>query len=99
MRISDWSSDVCSSDLIAAAKPSGRSQRRRATSMGYGDVRRHRKAQHVAFAISSDDRPDLAPNRFDERGTRRSEERRVGKEVVRSGSSRCGTSPYKKKST
>src|SRR3546814_7948982 len=74
MRISDWSSDVCSSDLIAAAKPIGRSQRRRATSMGYGDVRRHRKAQHVAFAISSDDRPDLAPNRFDERGTRRSEE-------------------------
>src|SRR3546814_2359562 len=72
MRISDWSSDVCSSDLLAAAA---------------GGIRVAAAGFRVAAAARSP--PTLA------RGlciTRRSEERRVGKECVSTCRSRW--SPY-----
>src|SRR3546814_3052761 len=64
MRISDWSSDVCSSDLLDAFD-----QRRK--------IGRHRIGEH---------------RRRDPRRTRRSEERRVGKECV--STCRARWSPY-----
>src|SRR3546814_3877534 len=81
MRISDWSSDVCSSDLHA-----GRDRKCRPTD------RRGRKASGLnllfPFASSEVEMPlELAPRR-----RVRSEERRVGKECVSTCRSRW--SPY-----
>src|SRR3546814_12924568 len=79
MRISDWSSDVCSSDLLAYGPP----LRTRdtlptdvpaalATSRIVG-----RRVIQLAFSTITADRPSL-----DARPAMRSEERRVGKECV-----------------
>src|SRR3546814_8958626 len=78
MRISDWSSDVCSSDLIAA--------RGLAEGVGValpmiGDVEDQHRHQHRLAR----DRQRL------DRRARRSEERRVGKECV--GTCRSRWSP------
>src|SRR3546814_14607007 len=74
MRISDWSSDVCSSDLNAYLRSVGpaaaRPDRRRRSS------RRRRTA--TAFAMVR--RPGLVQPRTS-RSDHRSEERRVGKSV------------------
>src|SRR3546814_2066549 len=73
MRISDWSSDVCSSDLSGAEAPGARARRRR---------RRRTPAPHGECGTASrrDPRPPIAC-RTDARRLR-SEERRVGKEGV-----------------
>src|SRR3546814_12900135 len=84
MRISDWSSDVCSSDLrrrhpaadaCARTPVTARTRRLPAPRRLRGRVRRGRE----------DDRP------------RRSEERRVGKECVSTCRSRWSPYHYKKK--
>src|SRR3546814_2744159 len=75
MRISDWSSDVCSSDLSPAGGGAGPAPRRRPA--GKGPERERRMAGGGYFV------------------SRRSEERRVGKECVSSCSSRW--SPYHSK--
>src|SRR3546814_1425932 len=84
MRISDWSSDVCSSDLAAA----DRSRRRR---LAGGRNGRHRLAQahpckHPVW-ISG-----IKTNTRDFSHRNRSEERRVGKECVSTCRSRWA--PY-----
>src|SRR3546814_5297762 len=79
MRISDWSSDVCSSDLI------GRGNERAEQVNLLADERRPpdlRRAQAIGGAGFGEDRQDAE----------RSEERRVGKECVSTCRSRW--SPY-----
>src|SRR3546814_16564754 len=105
MRISDWSSDVCSSDLHHAA--ARRHQRRRALRDGgegvAGDIERAQKVLAAGVEIATlqlllvgvgdgvDQEIEPAPG-VPQRGKDRSEERRVGKECV----SPCRTrwSPY-----
>src|SRR3546814_12447965 len=87
MRISDWSSDVCSSDLCwaaAATRQSATAAAQMATSTG----RAARQAANISCADSTRTvfRPDgsgrwLGPET-------RSEERRVGNECVRTCTSR-----------
>src|SRR3546814_1585047 len=83
MRISDWSSDVCSSDLMPVEDRAGRID--------------HRIVAVVAIGEHRVDRGDRAARRhrgaraFDQIG-QRSEERRVGKECVSTCRSRW--SPY-----
>src|SRR3546814_9995156 len=79
MRISDWSSDVCSSDLGRAAR-AGADRGRRAG----------RRFGRAAGAPGWPGRTPAAPG-FPGRN-RRSEERRVGKEWV--GTCRSRWSPY-----
>src|SRR3546814_18414592 len=87
MRISDWSSDVCSSDLPVAARlpvpPDDAEDRRRQRQQGVGDP-------------LGDHQGDGGPRLLDPRD-RRSEERRVGKECVSTCRSRW--SPYPEKKT
>src|SRR3546814_7066777 len=83
MRISDWSSDVCSSDLRALVQPlrQRRQDQRAPGDAQVADLRRQRvlgAAQAVAFGL--------------ERRRHRSAERRVGKECVSTCRSRW--SPY-----
>src|SRR3546814_14045908 len=82
MRISDWSSDVCSSDLEVAREP-GPCRLQWAPAGGRTAVLRSRRSAHRHRVVSMD------------RGRSRSEERRVGKECVSTGRSRW--SPYHSK--
>src|SRR3546814_11920763 len=95
MRISDWSSDVCSSDLNYTAYANGILLRRikrcqRLEQIGVGWNRRRRSTDpvnlHYPFEV---DRIHVV------RSGRRSEERRVGKECVSTCRSRW--SPYHQK--
>src|SRR3546814_16483233 len=81
MRISDWSSDVCSSDLEG---------RRRADQRGGAGIAG--AARNDARALATGSVAVLVRV-----GRRRSEERRVGKECVRTCRSRWSTSHYKQK--
>src|SRR3546814_14958092 len=103
MRISDWSSDVCSSDLIDAMK------RMHSLTLQMADVsRRMADKMRTTSEHTSDVRDHLAdfddffrpirnyfywePHCYDIPACWRSEERRVGKECVSTGRSRW--SPY-----
>src|SRR3546814_16201471 len=93
MRISDWSSDVCSSDLRRERRPLGQQQSVRpdrsvaqpSRNLGCG------RGRHT---------DGLRPDRFDQRQQqllhRRSEESRVGKECVSTCRSRWSPSHSKK---
>src|SRR3546814_20999191 len=91
MRISDWSSDVCSSDLQASDHshpdgcPSGRSNRT-------FKLRPASRRPHGAEAFAE-------PRSAHAAGERRSEERRVGKECVSTCRSRWSPYHYKKKNS
>src|SRR3546814_16522965 len=94
MRISDWSSDVCSSDLLFAPLAKGR------------DANRARRwcahAASVREALERDawDGDWYRRATFDDGtwlGSKRSEKRRVGKECVSTCRSRWSPSHYKKK--
>src|SRR3546814_19696750 len=103
MRISDWSSDVCSSDLLMAVRVNKAGVHRvlipanlhpfyRAT------LRTLLSPQKIAIAEIAF---DPATGRIDQAaleaaGHERSEERRVGKECVRTCRSRWSTYHYKK---
>src|SRR3546814_3680711 len=85
MRISDWSSDVCSSDLLA--------QDAQAATAGNSEIivtaqKRSESAQNVPIAITALDNNELQSAGINSR----SEERRVGKECVSTCRSRW--SPY-----
>src|SRR3546814_16311888 len=82
MRISDWSSDVCSSDLLVFE------HRRRDA-----DVRPH---EHLRRVQLLGERHALRA-RIDAHDQVRSEERRVGKECVSTCRSRGSAYHYKKK--
>src|SRR3546814_16300215 len=109
MRISDWSSDVCSSDLQEQVlRAGGRCRRRQCRYQGaamapFAMARQDADRQDLPFSGDGADQAEaarlLAGGDGDEArdaGTgQRSEERRVGKEGVSSGRSRC--SPYHEK--
>src|SRR3546814_20504912 len=107
MRISDWSSDVCSSDLGGAEGDLGlvdhadddgqRSRRAEREGGGLGKYRLHGSTFPVfaAPARNAPGRPMLCRERAN-CGTR-SEERRVGKECVSTCRARWSTYHYKKK--
>src|SRR3546814_19246380 len=106
MRISDWSSDVCSSDL-------GPHERGRGARRGQCDGARHRRrldargrsgrcvpqpdarGEWIASLSVRIERSRDAHRR----GSRRSEERRVGKECVSTCRVRWSPNHYKKKKT
>src|SRR3546814_13020529 len=92
MRISDWSSDVCSSDLFVIGEPGaigGAARRLVGPEIGERGRRRHAHGEDYAgfVAVSADEERHVdrltarknAPWRF---AHQRSEERRVGKECV-----------------
>src|SRR3546814_16877816 len=89
MRISDWSSDVCSSDLISGQRGSQRGggchqrgQRRRLYEHGVG----------ASIAVGIERREGAQDHAL-----HRTEERRVGKECVSTGRSRWKTDNQKQK--
>src|SRR3546814_6136600 len=106
LRISDWSSDVCSSDLLRLALAKGCE-----AALGFymdalhalgAELSLSTELAHVPQAVLdlADASGDVSPSRQDEPYrraisgiyARRSEERRVGKECVSTGRSRW--SPY-----
>src|SRR3546814_5174375 len=102
MRISDWSSDVCSYDLVAAALPS-KQDILKYVAENPGKVGKREIAR--AFNIGPDDRlalkkllrelktdGEISQGHGKRMAPKRSEERRVGKECVRT--CRPRGSPY-----
>src|SRR3546814_5933027 len=89
MRISDWSSDVCSSDLFQsyALYPHMSVEQNIAFPLKAQHVPRSEQRQKIDWAASI-----LGIDMLLKRKPRRSEERRVGKECVHTCRSRC--SPY-----
>src|SRR3546814_10103225 len=84
MRISDWSSDVCSSDLTAFLSPSGKPSNARPISIRHAVAPERGPGDgHVGQQAA------VLVRQF---GVGRSEERRVGKECVSTCRSRW--SPY-----
>src|SRR3546814_12347663 len=104
MRISDWSSDVCSSDLADEIETGCIGQPR---FLPYVPAAEHVVAGverniAAAFGINSvvhqyAGELGLAAHTITEVGVIRSEERRVGKECVNTCRSRWSPYPYKKK--
>src|SRR3546814_17056924 len=99
MRISDWSSDVCSSDLPRVAintwphcRCTEPATKRRA------DVNLHLRLRGTIAPSPDGWQPrDQLPLRVQQQSRARSEERRVGKECVSTCRSRWSPSNYKKK--
>src|SRR3546814_15257700 len=95
MRISDWSSDVCSSDLLARQLNSV------VGALVLANTLLAQQNVHVVFDIKVDPLPRL--EHIEERTYKsapqisRSEERRVGKECVSTCRSRWSPYHYKKK--
>src|SRR3546814_6619362 len=83
MRISDWSSDVCSSDLPPDQPAhqnrhqSHRQDRGSCHSIGLGESQRREQPTFLPL-----EREDRNERQRDDQQTERSEERRVGKECV-----------------
>src|SRR3546814_19432873 len=97
MRISDWSSDVCSSDLSGIALPDAIPATERAHLKMIIDALARRDPETVAFIAADMEvmaEASLRNHKLTafERGGWRSEERRVGKECVSTCRSRW--SPY-----
>src|SRR3546814_12802487 len=97
MRISDWSSDVCSSDLGAARDRSdfldtGRRHGRKRVAC----ARLPGHLRHAHFAILVKQARHTGRSE-DKRPIERSEERRVGKECVSTCRSRWSPFPFKTK--
>src|SRR3546814_12098273 len=100
MRISDWSSDVCSSDLGLAIAAGIRPQHDLKTVASVD--RKRQSSGEIVFILVSPPRDDVAVNAFalvseqrhaaPDAFTERSEERRVGKEWVRTSRSRWSPS-------
>src|SRR3546814_19320961 len=95
MRISDWSSDVCSSDLAELAPGLAAGVDFGVGAVGVvADADKHRR--HDQEGHEPDDVVAVVPDRFhDAVAGARSEERRVGKECVSTCRSRW--SPYHEK--
>src|SRR3546814_12078152 len=100
MRISDWSSDVCSSDLKQKARGKGQEQK---DDRNFSEKKREMFMDRAADAGHLDVSVENAENKkqggekrswpaFARQNKKRSEERRVGKECVSTCRSRW--SPY-----
>src|SRR3546814_11233930 len=102
MRISDWSSDVCSSDLLPEAAATGFAQvadyRERVLGASAVPTLKARAEQASAMLSSAQPEPALALLQ-QTLSDARSEERRVGKECVSTCRSRWSPYHYKKKTT
>src|SRR3546814_15505365 len=107
MRIRDWSSDLCSSDLLFVARRecAGLPLTQRLGNVGVGGgigqcgVRHHSHANEQRNCYSSDDQAQMLRSRHASRPStlhKRSDERRVGKECVRTCKSQWEPSPIKK---
>src|SRR3546814_14175493 len=98
MRISDWSSDVCSSDLDSAQQD-GRDdlelQAGGVVATGAAEAECVVDAGEGGHRARQDEQPQLGELDVDAR----SEERRVGKECVSTCRSRWSPYPYKTKTT
>src|SRR3546814_16398487 len=92
MRISDWSSDVCSSDLRWRTRRPATHRAHARRALGEGLRRSRWWAERVGVPIRRQQLGDVWGLRRRRQNRRRSEERRVGKEWV----STCRTwwSPY-----
>src|SRR3546814_10116576 len=92
MRISDWSSDVCSSDLKASPRNSGPLSVRRTCGRPWSDLScskmRIRRVDEIEVSTSMCSASRLKSSTTLKVRKRRSEERRVGKECVSRGRSR-----------
>src|SRR3546814_18034038 len=98
MRISDWSSDVCSSDLGAEVLKVEPAALERLAAEAFADVNHLLRPGHLAQLRKILDDPEASDNdRFVALDLlkNRSEARRVGIECVRTCRSRC--SPYHSK--
>src|SRR3546814_11882255 len=95
MRISDWSSDVCSSDLVEEAVIVADGRR-------FDAAEQHRRVNfdsRIAGSLLTDNalEPVVLDQVLRQHRGGRSEERRVGKECVRTCRSRWSPDHYKKK--
>src|SRR3546814_15552820 len=90
MRISDWSSDVCSSDLIVWRQRAGAKQVDDEHAIGF--EQRSRGFERAQRVLGTAEVRDHAG-----KDGQRSEERRVGKECVSTCRSRWSPYHYKKK--
>src|SRR3546814_17630650 len=96
MRISDWSSDVCSSDLAALEQPVlVISVIGEAADRALGARRAVAVVERAVAVLPAPDRIGVVFGQV-RRGLERSEERRVGKEGVSKGRSRWLTHHQKK---
>src|SRR3546814_15017562 len=103
MRISDWSSDVCSSDLAGVLEPIGQATADlvagcpgQADAAGLGQALqagRDVDAVAVDIVVLVDDVAEVDADAEADALGLRSEERRVGKECVSTCRSRCTTYP------
>src|SRR3546814_16334986 len=91
MRIRDWSSDVCSSDLSCAAKPAVTCSERELEAGRQRDACRHLRHLFGRHLIG------LGARIVERGGDQRSEKRRVGKEGCSTCRSRWSRLHYKKK--
>src|SRR3546814_20332315 len=91
MRISDWSSDVCSSDLGASSSP----KMRQATYCASQPFPDGRNATSASTAGTTTSPASCASGSIDCGRSSRSEERRVGKECVSTCQSRWSQHNYK----
>src|SRR3546814_18446676 len=99
MRISDWSSDVCSSDLHPEPQAAGAKDVHHVHHADAGTERVERSVRH-GVRVGADDhlsRTDEALLAHDDVTEARSEERRVGKECVSRCRSRWSPVTSKKK--
>src|SRR3546814_2143568 len=92
MRISDWSSDVCSSDLPGAEHAERRAHHRDIADRIVARADPHRTHVRVAGAVAIEQQRDHDIGGERKRADRRSEERRVGKTCV--STCRSWWSPY-----
>src|SRR3546814_16132842 len=95
MRISDWSSDVCSSDLQDAVEPAGELPRLVAEEGHHGGHDHHAHDRGVEEHRGGQAEAEHLDERAVAEGER-SEERRVGKEWVSTGRSRWSAYHSKK---
>src|SRR3546814_12596466 len=99
MRISDWSSDVCSSDLAELRRQGGSPARRtgaRKATVRKSAVRKDTAAKKKAPAKKA---AKATKTQARHHAQERSEERRVGKECVSTCRSRWSPDHYKNKET
>src|SRR3546814_18326310 len=99
MRISDWSSDVCSSDLPAMHAELARHDPDTAARLAPNDSQRLQRAIEIwrlSGRCMSDWLRDASEPLLPDYQHQRSEERRVGKECVSTCRSRWSTYHYKK---
>src|SRR3546814_14058768 len=96
MRISDWSSDVCSSDLMTDIAPEARIT---TGCTGLWNPAQARAWRRITDFVHAHSRAKIAVQlaHAGRKGATRSEERRVGKECVSTCSSRWSQYHYQKK--